>query len=254
MPYKNKMAVLKLRPSWNDKPSYRDDNTLRMFVWPYGTGELIGELKRVREILDVADKMQPNDLRPIPLEIEMAFQECFIDSHEMLMMLMDRLTDCWNSRALFDIINNIDSSVEGVAVAYKTANLLFQTTSDKFLLMRHLYEELKPETQSLIKQCSGPVQLERSMIAQKKEPVQTSSTGFVFQPACGFKFNAPSNTDQMTKQEASQEYKNSDLRVKLKDRITAIDMQVEGLLQEKNALEEDLKTLVVKDSDADDKK
>jgi hypothetical protein len=184
----------------------------------------------------------------------MAFQECFIDSHEMLMMLMDRLTDCWNSRALFDIINNIDSSVDGVVVAYKTANLLFQTTSDKFLRMRHLYEELKPETQSLIKQCSGPVQLERSMIAQKKEPVQTSSTGFVFQPACGFKFNAPSNTDKMTKQEASQEYKNSDLRVKLKDRITAIDMQVEGLLQEKNALEEDLKTLVVKDSDADDKK
>jgi hypothetical protein len=58
----------------------------------------------------------------------------------------------------------------------------------------------------------------------------------------------------MTKQEASQEYKNSDLRVILKDRITAIDMRVEGLLQEKNALEEDLKTLVVKDSDADDKK
>lgn len=132
------------------------------------------------------------------------------------MMLMDRLTDCWNSRALFDVINTLDSSVDGVAMAYKTANLLFQTTSDKFLHMRHLYEQLKPETQSLIKQCSGPVQLERSMIAQKKEPVQTSSTGFVFQPACGFKFEAPSNTDEMTKQEASQEYQKDDLQGILK--------------------------------------
>ena len=216
MPHKNKMAVLKRRPSWNDKTRYRDDNTLRTFVWPYGTGELIEELKRVREILDVADKMQPSDVRPIPIEIEMAFQECFIDSHEMLMMLMDRLTDCWNSRALFDVMNNLDSSVDCVAMAYKTANLLFQTTSDKFLYMRHLYEQLKPETQSLIKQCSGPVQLERSMIAQKKEPVQTSSTGFVFQPACGFKFKAPSNTDEMTKQEASQEYQKDDLQGILK--------------------------------------
>lgn len=204
------MAVLNRRPSWNDKPSYRDDNTLRTFVWPYGTGELIDELKRVREILAIADKMQPSDQRPIPIEVEMAFEECFIDSHEMLMMLMDRLTDCWNSRALFDIINNVDSSVDGVAVAYKTANLLFQTTSDKFLRMRHLYEELKPETQSLIKQCSGPVQLERSMIAQKKGPTQTSSTDYVFQPACGFKFKAPSNTDKMRKQEASEGYTNKD--------------------------------------------
>jgi hypothetical protein len=77
-----KKALLKRNPSWKDKPRYGDDDTLHTFRWPYGTGELIDELKRVREILDVADKMQPNDLRPIPLEIEMAFQECFIDSHE----------------------------------------------------------------------------------------------------------------------------------------------------------------------------
>jgi hypothetical protein len=113
------------------------------------------------------------------------------------------------------IINNVDSSVDGVAVAYKTANLLFQTTSDKFLHMRHLYEELKPETQSLIKQCSGPAQLERSMIAQRKEPVQTSSTGSVFQPACGFTFRAPAPGNQT------------------------------------DALEEDFKTLLLPERDAD---
>jgi hypothetical protein len=133
----------------------------------------------------------------------MAFEECFIDSHENLMMLMDRLTDAWNSRAMYDIINTLDKSVDDVALAYKTANLLFQTTSDKVLRMRHLYEQLKPETCSLITKCSGPVQLERSMIAQKKEPAQTSSANYVFQPACGFVFKAPLDTKEMKKQEST---------------------------------------------------
>lgn len=247
MPQKNKMAVLKRRPSWNDKKRYGDDNTLRTFVWPYGTGELIDELKRVREILAVADKMQPSDQRPIPIEVEMAFEECFIDSHEMLMMLMDRLTDCWNSRALFDMCNLLDNSFESVSLAYKQSNNLFLTTSDNMLRMRHLYEQLKPETQSLIKQCSGPVQLERSMIAQKKGPTQTSSTDYVFQPACGFTFKAPSNTDKMTKQEASQGDTNKgDVQVMLKDRITAIDMKVERLLKEKNALVEKIQAFEIR--------
>jgi len=195
MPHRHKMALLKKRPSWNNKLRLRDDHTLHPFVWSHGTGELIDELKHVREILALADKIQPSEAAR-PIEIEIAFEECFIDSHDTLMMLMDRLTDAWNSSALFDVLNYPDNSVDGVSVAYKTANLLFQTTSDKFLRMRHLYEQLKPETRSLIYKCSGPAQLERSMIAQRKEPVQTSSTGSVFQPACGFTFRAPAPGNQ----------------------------------------------------------
>ena len=214
MPHNTKKTLLKRNPSWKDKLRYEDDDTLLTFDWPYGTGEFIDELNRVREILAVADKIQPSEVAR-PIEIEIAFEECFIDSHDMLMMLMDRLTDAWNSSALFDVLNYPDNSVDGVSVAYKTANLLFQTTSDKFLRMRHLYEQLKPETRSLIYKCSGPAQLERSMISQRKEPVQTSSTGSVFQPACGFTFRAPAPRNQT------------------------------------DALEEDFKTLLVPERDAD---
>ena len=236
MPQHTKKAVLKRSLSWKDKPRYGDDDTLRTFEWPYGTGELIDELKRVREILDIADKMQPSEaIRPI--EVEMAFEECFIDSHENLMMLMDRLTDAWNSRAMYDIINTPDKSVDDVSLAYKTANLLFQTTSDKLLHMRRLYEQLKPETCILITKCSGPVQLERSMIAQKKEPAQTSSANYVFQPACGFVFKAPSDTQKIEKQEASQGCKTTgDIQVAPEDRITAIDMEIKRLQKERDTL------------------
>jgi hypothetical protein len=222
-------------------------------VWPYGTGELIDELKRVREILAVADKMQPSEAIH-QIEIDIAFEECFIDSHAMLMMLMDRLTDCWNSRALFDILNLPDNSFDSVSAGYKQANSLFRSTSDSMLHMRHLYEQLKPETRHLIKECSGPIQLERSMIAQKKEAAQTRSTGYVFQPACGFKFKAPSDTQETGNEEASQGYTNKgDVQVTLQDRITAIDMQVELLLQEKNALLEKVQALEIRKVNLDAK-
>ena len=81
MPQHTKKALLKRNPSWKDKPRYGDDDTLRTFKWPYGTGELVDELKRVREILTVAHTIQPNEAIK-PIEIDIAFEECFIDSHE----------------------------------------------------------------------------------------------------------------------------------------------------------------------------
>ena len=47
-------------------------------MWPHGTGELIDELKRVRQILTVADKIRPSEAM-IQLEIDRAFEERFID-------------------------------------------------------------------------------------------------------------------------------------------------------------------------------
>lgn len=239
MPHNMKTTLLKRHPSWKDKPRYGDDDTLRTFEWSYGTAEFIDELKHVREIIAIADKMQPGEAAR-PIEIEIAFEECFIDSHEMLMMLLDRLTDAWNSRAQFDILNNLDHSFDGVLMAYKTANLLFQTTTDKLLRMRDLYEQLKPETRSLIKKCVSPTQLERSMIAQKKQPMQTSSAGFVFQPVCGFTFNAPATTKEIQKRETA------DLQVAPTDRLAAIDMQIERLLEEKQTLTEKLEAFEIR--------
>ena len=51
-------------------------------------------------------------------------------SHAMLMMLMDRLIDYWNSHALQDILNLPDNSFDSVSTSYKQANSMFHTTSD----------------------------------------------------------------------------------------------------------------------------
>ena len=242
MPHQNKIALLKRRPSWNDKRRYCDDSTLPMFVWPHGTGELIDELKRVREILSIADRVRPSESMT-QLEMDIAFEECFIDSHAMLITLMDRLVDYWNSHALQDILNLPDNSFDSVSASYKQANSMFNTTSDSLLKMRHLYEQLKPETRALIKQCSGPVQLERSMIAQKKEPARESSVDHVFQPACGFTLKAHSSTKKVGKE---QKKKAGGVQVTTERRITAIDMEIERLLQEKNRLVQKLKDFEIR--------
>jgi hypothetical protein len=46
-------------------------------------------------------------------------------------------------------------------------------------LMQALYEELKPETRDLIKRCSSPEQLDKSMLTMKKSPTQESSNGLL---------------------------------------------------------------------------
>ena len=235
MPHQNKMALLKRRPSWNDKRRYCDDYTLPTFVWPHGTGELIDELKRVREILTISDKIRPSESM-VQLEIDMAFEECFIDSHEMLIMLMDRLIDYWNSNTLQDMLHLPDNSFDSVSTSYKQANSIFNTTSDSLLRMRHLYEQLKPETRSLIKKCSGPVQLERSMIAQKKEFTPAKSIQHVFQPACGFKLQ-----DELKTQTTGQ-----DQQVTLKHRIKSIDMEIQRLLKDKRTLVQKLKDFEIR--------
>ena len=217
-PQLHKIALLKKRPSWSDKRRYCDDENLQTFAWSCGTGELIDELKRVREILTTAEKIHTGQAMD-RITIEMSFEECFITSHTMLIMLLDRLTDYWNSHAQQDLMNIPEHQpFESVSLIYKQLNIMFQNSCDSLLHMRHLYEQLKPETKDLIKRCSGHMQLERSMIAQK-QTVAPSSTPFVFQPACGFSFSGREQTHS-----------------RVRDRITAIDLQMQRLVHEKNVL------------------
>jgi hypothetical protein len=54
--------------------------------------------------------------------------------------------------------------------------------------MQALYEELKPETQDLIRRCTSHKQIERSMLAMKQSAAKNNpenSDGFHFKPPCG---------------------------------------------------------------------
>jgi hypothetical protein len=180
------------RPSWHDKRRLSDDDTLQAFLWAYGTGELIDELNRVREIGTLADKIEAGEPQ-CHVGMQVSFDETFIDSHAMLVMLMDRLADCWNTNAQQDIMT-VSSSLppDSVLVLYKQANAAFNGACDSLLQMRCLYEQLKPETRDLVRRCSGRMQLERSMIAQRGQRAQGSS---VFKPACGFVLQTNSSAE-----------------------------------------------------------
>jgi hypothetical protein len=85
--------------------------------------------------------------------------------------------------------------------------------------MRCLYEKLKPETQDLVQRCSSFLQIENSMLAQKKAPVQQSRDSMPFQPACGFKLQPKLLTKDT-----------------IHDRINDVDVQLTRMQMEKDML------------------
>ena len=227
--HKSKMELLR-RPSWHDKRRLSDDDTLQTFLWAYGTGELMDELNRVREIGTLADKIEAGEPQ-YQVCIQVSFDEAFIDSHATLVMLMDRLTDCWNVNARQDILN-VSSSLppDSVFGLYRQANIVFNGICDSLLHMRRLYEQLKPETRDLIRRCSGQMQLQRSMIAQRGQRTQGGSP--VFKPACGFVLRAHSSAEDEGEPVADEK----EVQVTLRDRIAAIDVQMARLQCEKEML------------------
>ena len=192
-------------PSWREKRLLTEDDNLHPFCWTYGTGELIDELARIDEILNLSEVLQqPTDM-PDHFGIDICFEESFIDSHEMLVMLLDRVTTYWNTNAQQDVMkihknkssdNQIDVDADKqktywtdlMVASYKHANTVYKHMRDSLLRMRFLYEQLKPETQALVKCCSYKIQLQNSMLAQKIVRV-ASNPKHTFQPACGFKLD-----------------------------------------------------------------
>ena len=198
-------AVMNSMPSWREKRLLSEDDNLHPFCWTYGTGELIDELARIDEILNLSEVLQqPTDM-PDHFGIDICFEESFIDSHEMLVMLLDRVTAYWNTHGQQDVLkihknkssdNLIDLDTDKqktywtdlMVASYKHANTVYKHMRDSLLRMRFLYEQLKPETQALVKCCSYKIQLQNSMLAQKIVRV-ASNPKHTFQPACGFKLD-----------------------------------------------------------------
>ena len=217
-------------PSWREKRLLTQDGDLPPFCWTYGTGELIDELARIDEIVNLSEVLQ----QPTELEdhfgVHICFEESFIDSHAMLVKLLDRVTAYWNSNGQQDALSlklhkstSLDSMCKPAAdkqrmhlndamiASFKHANTVYKHMRDSLLCMRFLYEQLKPETQALIKCCSYKIQLQNSMLAQNAVQTPSSTKPFTFQPACGFTLNPPN------------------VRGTLRDGIADVEMQISRL-------------------------
>ena len=198
----------------------KQDDTLQSFAWPYDTAALIEELQHISEICDLYENVQePTELAGY-FAVPMHFQDAFIDSHEFLVDLLDRVTLSWNNSAQEQIIilhQGLNS--ENQVVSQTKANAIFKRTRERLLRMRCLYEKLKPETQDLVQRCSSFLQIENSMLAQKKAPVQQSRDSMPFQPACVFKLQPKLLTKDT-----------------IHDRINDIDLQLTRMQMEKDML------------------
>ena len=208
MPGRDRKLLMLNKPSWRSNRLLKDDDTLQTFSWPYDTAALISEMSKLSEVQDLYEKVeQPPELAGY-FEVPMQFQDAFIDSHDFLIELIDRVTVSWNNSTQEQIVILLQGqNMVNEVLSHKTANAIFKKTRERLLYMRSLYEQLKPETKDLVHRCSSFMQIGNSMLAQKKAPVlqsastmlaqkkapvlQSAST-MVFQPACGFRFTAPS--------------------------------------------------------------
>ena len=225
MPGRGRRPSVLKTSSWSNKRLLRQDETLQTFSWPYDTGALINEMKHVSEIAELYEKVQePTELAGY-FVMPMHFQDAFIDSHDFLIDLLDRLTMSWNNSAQEQIIIlHQGKNMENEVVSYKTASHIFKHTRERLLRMRWLYEQLKPETQGLVQHCTSFLQIENSMLAQKKAPVQQSLDSMPFQPACGFRLEPKLLT-----------------KATIHDRINDVDLQMTRLQMEKDLLLQKLK-------------
>ena len=106
-----RLSVLSSMVSWREKRLLNQDDNLQPLCWTYGTGELIDELARIDEILNLSEILQQPTEVADHFGISTCFEESFIDSHEMLVMLRDRVPSYWNKNGQQDMqkLHNADS-------------------------------------------------------------------------------------------------------------------------------------------------
>jgi hypothetical protein len=163
------LSVVMANVAWSTKRLLCEDDTIQSFYWPYTTGELINELSMVDEIMDLQVKLQqPTEMRDY-FSVDMCFEEAFIDSHELLLVLLDRVTASWNANIPSDmtVSNEKHATTYTSVMSYKHAIKIFKLCRAALLRMRCIYEQLKPETQTLTKLCSSKTQLHNSMLTQR---------------------------------------------------------------------------------------
>ena len=225
-------------PSFSDKRLFQEDDSLQTFCWPHGARELMVERKRVRDILALNAKVkQPTD-RTGYLGMDIPFEEAFIDSHDMRVELTDRLHTHYNSNWKTDIVSMHKSQPQNLFGAYHHAQGIVQATRDNLLEMQALYEDLRPETHALIKHCTGPMQLDKSMLAMQRPAQEIPNDltplslqgDLLFKPPCGFIFQDrdPSPPEHLRLRDK--------VKATLGDRISAIDVQIARLQQGKDVL------------------
>jgi hypothetical protein len=192
-----KLMVAMDSVEWPEKILPTRDDGIQAFSWNYGARELVAEMKRVSQILVLRAKLEKPCDRKDYLSFPMSLQEAFIDSDAKRIELIDRLHIYFNSNWKRDVVSTIlersqqgtKGWTEAIQASYKHAVSIFVMNHENLLLMQALHEELKPETQDLIRRCTNHKQIERSMLAMKQSAAQNkpeNSDGFHFKPPCGF--------------------------------------------------------------------
>jgi hypothetical protein len=178
--------AMQVAPPW----PLREDSVVP-FAWPYSTGHLIVERKRVCEILALRAKVENVTIgdaaSAFNLGVPIAFHEVFVCSHDQRRILTERVykyydtywkpsmvsmhlqsfpetTHFRNERALQSALSNWSVRVSS---GYDTAAHVMTRHIETLLQMQALCEKLTPETRELVSRCSSYEELDRSMLTMQ---------------------------------------------------------------------------------------
>lgn len=206
-----KLSVAMDSVEWPEKLLPTRDDGIQTFCWNHGARELVSEMKRVAQILNLRAKLEKPCDRKDYLAFPMSFQDAFIDSDAMRIGLIDRLHTSFNTNWKRDVVSlNLERSPHGtkgwseaIKASYKHAVSIFVMNHENLLVMQALHEELKPETRDLVRRCTSHKQVERSMLAMKQSATRNNtdnSDGFPFKPPCGLDLGvSPEPTGNVTR-------------------------------------------------------
>ena len=174
--------AMKIAPAWPD------ETAVQPFMWPYGPRELIGERKKVADIMTLRVKVEkPLDFHghPTITGYPLSFHDAFVpDDDTRAWLIKDINSRDWRSLVVEERLNTFPVGPHGTAerrakresdwcasmnMCYSLVKGCLGQTSNNLLEMQALCSELKPETLALVKRCSSYEELDRSMMMMKPE-------------------------------------------------------------------------------------
>lgn len=144
------------------------------YPWPYGTRALISERELVQHMHNLSESFKygyrlnhyVNDDRIFT--VPLSFEDCFIDSHDQRVILMDRVRTFYNFNWKRDAVaqnKNVAKFAQEQILQFKRyADDIFKKLMENLMLLQALTEELKPETRAVTQQCTSFEQLHRCML------------------------------------------------------------------------------------------
>lgn len=142
------------------------------YPWPYGTRALISERELVQHMHNLSESFKygyrlnhyVNDDRIFT--VPLSFEDCFIDSHDQRVILMDRVRTFYNFNWKRDAVAHaVKTRHQNLLLSFKQqADDIFKKLMENLMLLQALTEELNPQTRAVARQCTSFEQLHRCML------------------------------------------------------------------------------------------